>query len=154
VGGGNDKKKRSSSRRSIKNEYIFISKYALRIGNKKNEKYILLKILLSSRYYLKNQEMRSLILILLLAVLIEAVVDENNCKGNVMIAAASGYNTRDVRTFVLSYNISKTAENSNLIVLLKEEKVKVKKEYILLLEFLNMHNIGYVFVDSSQVIFL
>lgn len=45
-----------------------------------------------------------------------------SCMGNMIIAGATGYSFREIRTFLLSYNISTTSKNSRLILLLEESQ--------------------------------
>jgi hypothetical protein len=71
-----------------------------------------------------------------------------SCAGNLIVAGATDYTIRDVRTFLLSYNVSQTSQNSKLLLLFSESQRKQE----LLQKFLQIFriNLEIVYISSTQ----
>jgi hypothetical protein len=72
----------------------------------------------------------------------------STCIGNLIVAAATGYSYRDVRTFLLSFNTSETSAHSLLLLLLKQDQANDTT----LMSFISLFpKVRIEYVDSGQM---
>ena len=72
--------------------------------------------------------------------------DRAACQGNLLVAGATNYGFREIRTFILSYNASGTATHSTLLMIFKE----AQRADVTLTSFLSLFkaaNVQAVYVD-------
>jgi hypothetical protein len=72
------------------------------------------------------------------------------CNGNLIIAGATNYGIRELRTFLLSYNISGSTTNSQMLLLFNNKQ----KEDSILMDFLTKINsikVEYIDVGNEHI---